>query len=713
MLVRVVYLRHIGRFTEFEQKAPQLGKLALLFARNAYGKTTLCAVLRSVSSQDPGPINERAHLGKYGAPVASIEFSPSGITAFKNGSWDRTSPPLLVFDSEFVRQNIHTAEEVTRDNKRQLLRLIVGSAGVALAEEIRRLDDQNTQLNGDIRAIEQAIKAAHPCINNVADYVGATVPADVETLAVNAEKRLLAARRTSEVRARASLEKLSIAELLEDYIELVGSTIEGADSKLESQITEHIAKHQLEPNGRRWISYGVERLSSSNDCPFCDQPLAGSPIVGAFKLLFAEAYNSLLTSLEEATGTLTGHLAEDTPTSIEAILERNAGLFAFWNQVGEMPQLYNLSTEDMTAARAALQQLLNALRLKQKAPLDTIALGSSEIKAAAQAREALTNYNSAIDAANAAIGQIKLEQKGEDDAQKLRDLQSAADKWNALTHRDKAPIKDLCEQWRNKTAEKATVSAAKSRAQDSLRDHVNSTADAYEASINDLLQAFGANFRLCQTKASYVGKEANTEYCIDVNGHLLRVGEAKKNAEPSFKTVLSSGDKSALALAFFLSQVHNRADLSSCQREKFFSLKAMTRMPFSISKKAGSKLPSYPRMERKPLLHYWGPTNLPVKDACSDSRSGWRRRRPSRNARRCEYKRAKFSGSFMTSPHSRKCLCRTFWRGMPGSKKTWSISSSTPPKSALRAYCCYWRILERKAERSQLSRKSVRRCSLR
>ena len=41
------------------------------------------------------------------------------------------------------------------------------------------------------------------------------------------------------------------------------------------------------------------------------------------------------------------------------------------------------------------------------------------------------------------------------------------------------------------------------------------------------------------------------------------------------------------------------------------------------------------------------------------------------------------------------------------------FSSSTQPKNGLRGCYCYWPILERKAERSQFSQRSVRRHSLR
>jgi hypothetical protein len=71
------------------------------------------------------------------------------------------------------------------------------------------------------------------------------------------------------------------------------------------------------------------------------------------------------------------------------------------------------------------------------------------------------------------------------------------------------------------------------------------------------------------------------------------------------------------------------------------------------------------------------------------------------------------TASLMTSRHFRKCSSYISWRGTPGSKKTWPISSSTQPKNGLRGCCCCWPILERKAERSPFSQRSVRRHSLR
>src|ERR1041385_1997037 len=57
----------------------------------------------------------------------------------------------------------------------------------------------------------------------------------------------------------------------------------------------------------------------------------------------------------------------------------------------------------------------------------------------------------------------------------------------------------------------------------------------------------------------------------------------------------------------------------------------------------------------------------------------------------------------------RKCSSRTFWRELPGSRRTWSISSSIQRKSGWRGCCCCWPISEKKAGRSRSLRRSTRK----
>lgn len=89
MLLKIDKLGHIGRFEELRHRAEPMKRLALLFARNGMGKSTLCAVLRSAVAQDAKAIDERVHLGNAGAPMASLEVDGVGTVAFNNGAWNR------------------------------------------------------------------------------------------------------------------------------------------------------------------------------------------------------------------------------------------------------------------------------------------------------------------------------------------------------------------------------------------------------------------------------------------------------------------------------------------------------------------------------------------------------------------------------------------------------------------------------------------------
>ncbi len=78
--------------------------------------------------------------------------------------------------------------------------------------------------------------------------------------------------------------------------------------------------------------------------------------------------------------------------------------------------------------------------------------------------------------------------------------------------------------------------------------------------INDLLSDFGTSFSIIDAKANFRGREPNTEFAIAIGSRKVPVGEVL-DTEPCFKTVLSTGDKTTLALAFFLTQVRSDPDL--------------------------------------------------------------------------------------------------------------------------------------------------------
>jgi wobble nucleotide-excising tRNase len=84
----------------------------------------------------------------------------------------------------------------------------------------------------------------------------------------------------------------------------------------------------------------------------------------------------------------------------------------------------------------------------------------------------------------------------------------------------------------------------------------------YEQSINEYLDQFNAGFRITNTRHLYTGGTPSSHYQIEINSTPLDLGDTRTPAgTPCFKTALSSGDRSALALAFFLAVLKQDSDI--------------------------------------------------------------------------------------------------------------------------------------------------------
>ena len=101
-----------------------------------------------------------------------------------------------------------------------------------------------------------------------------------------------------------------------------------------------------------------------------------------------------------------------------------------------------------------------------------------------------------------------------------------------------------------------TIDEDKTKAKHDLTSQAESLLASYEADINRLLGSFGASFRLKGTSPNFAGGRASSTYKLSINNVDLDVGDSSTpRGTPCFRSVLSAGDKSALALAFFLARL--------------------------------------------------------------------------------------------------------------------------------------------------------------
>jgi hypothetical protein len=77
MLTKIASIRNVGRFLSSALPGnPSLAKHTFIFGGNGFGKTTLCAVLRSLGTGDPAYISGRKTLGVVADP--EVEFLIDG-----------------------------------------------------------------------------------------------------------------------------------------------------------------------------------------------------------------------------------------------------------------------------------------------------------------------------------------------------------------------------------------------------------------------------------------------------------------------------------------------------------------------------------------------------------------------------------------------------------------------------------------------------------
>ena len=90
MIEKFISIKNIGRFRDCSPRGDvTFRKLTLLFAENGRGKTTLCAILRSLQTGHPEFISERKTLGTINPTSVQIRLGGCNLT-FENNAWSDT-----------------------------------------------------------------------------------------------------------------------------------------------------------------------------------------------------------------------------------------------------------------------------------------------------------------------------------------------------------------------------------------------------------------------------------------------------------------------------------------------------------------------------------------------------------------------------------------------------------------------------------------------
>ena len=561
MIRKILKLKNVGLLQDATQAgAVSLAQVTALFADNGRGKSTLGAVLRSCQLGDAGRLDARKTVDATSNPEVELLLPTGSCVQFTQVGWSSTLPDIVIFDAEFVEQNVYSGFEVRPDQRQALLEFALGDPAVRLKRQIDQLAEEiAAQTRKRSQAEETTAAFASPY--TVGEFIALRPVPNAQQQIDALQKRIGATRNAQALTARK--DPATLAPLQFDGPSVFGvlkTQIEDLDEAAEAAVKAHFVKHPSE-GFEDWVSRGQQYLGGV-DCPFCGQAVAGLRLVEAYRSYFSRAYADLKREVARLEAQVATGLADSIIKAAVSVAATNAARVEAWkDQLDLSPP-----TLDEAALCACLGRvrahLLGLVAAKQRAPLQAVGLQSDADSVAAGIAEInrmIASYNAAIQAAAARITEYKSALGAENTAA----LRAEIEMLEATQKRMLPKVTSAVADYQAAETERQRLHGEKTRARGQLDALMEATLRQYQASINGLLDAFAAEFAIEQLRPTYQGGgEPRSEYCLCLRNTAVRLGgRGDLAAGRSFATTLSEGDKRTLAFAFFFARLQAEANL--------------------------------------------------------------------------------------------------------------------------------------------------------
>jgi wobble nucleotide-excising tRNase len=555
LIDKIQLLRNVGQFDSVNAAQFELLKLTLIYAENGRGKTTLAAVLRSARTGEPSSILERHRLGALHPPHIVLR-DQMGIIAFQDGAWSRTLPDVVVFDDQFVSENVCSGMELETEHRQNLHELILGAQGITLNAELQGHVDAVEQHNKNLKGLQDAIPAAVRGRFTVDAFCALDARADIDEAIQEAERSLAAAKSADVVRTRPTLSAIDLPVFNAASLNgLLQCSLPELEAGAAARVQAHLK--QLGAGGESWVAEGIPRVAGDT-CPFCAQDLSKSPVIGHYQAYFSEAYAALKTAIADQGKAIIAVHGGDIPAAFERDVRVAVQTHEFWAAFTAVPAIDLDTAEVARAWKAARDGVLAAVRTKDVAPLERLTLPAdvvAAIKAFHRQRDAVTAISAALQKCNAPIELVREQAASANVATLQADLATL----RAVETRHSPAISAACSAYIEEKARKTATENNRDEARANLDRYRTVIFPAYQTATNQYLRRLGAGFRLDSVSSVNNRGGSSCTYSVVINEVPVSVTAA---TGPSFRNTLSAGDRNTLALAFFFASLDQEANLN-------------------------------------------------------------------------------------------------------------------------------------------------------
>lgn len=559
-LERIQLLRNVGRFDSVHEGAQlPLNRLALIYAENGRGKTTLATILRSAGTGNAQLITERRRLGAQHPPHLVLAPRVGPQLVFQNGGWSTTLTDIAVFDDHFVAQNVCAGVEIGSSHRQNLHELILGAQGVALNVALQAHVTRIEEHNRTLRALSDEIPVEARGALSVDMFCALPAEVNIDGLIQEAERNLTAAQSADAVQQAATFIPFSLPAFdVQAINELLARTLPDLEATAAAGVQTHLAK--LGREGATWVGDGMQRVAGGDheNCPFCAQDLTGSPLLRHYQVYFSAAYDGLkrdvAQQIEMLNNTHGGHAALAFERSVREAEQRRT----FWGAFLEAPEI-TVDTAALTIAwDQARDAVAEAFTAKQAAPLESSMLPEAALDAIATyeaTKVGITACSAALLACNGQIAFVKARAATANVAALTSDLT----RLRTTRARHSLTVAPRCAAYLAEKGAKTQTEDLRDQARAALDNYRQNIFPAYQDVINDYLGRFNAGFRLDRIESVNTRGGSACSYSVLINNAAV---PQTADAGPSFSNTLSAGDRNALALAFFFTSLERDQQLA-------------------------------------------------------------------------------------------------------------------------------------------------------
>lgn len=566
MITKIKRLKTIGKFYDFSEKANALDwhKNTFIFAPNAYGKTTLVNVLRSLCDNDPKLIRARKTLGAATEPEALIVIDSENYV-FKGTRWERQYPAIQIFDTPFIHANILT-HEIGHEHKKNIHKLIIGAAGVKLGDELSNLKAKEKAKSQEVVSLASQFNRGG-FVTLSLDALLALHP-DEET-AVG--PRIL--QREQDIKSKQSegvVQGLgfprTIAALTFDSSgvkTIVAKKLTATHEDAEKRVLEHIDwNFKDKAHAKQFICLGLDQTQAN--CPFCGQDLKNATdLLKAYREFFDDAFRSYQQSVAQQLAALSGWNIDNDLTTLISAHNSNLTTLSQWE-----PYLGKIALPDVVATvdscRSRLVELKgkvqSELEKKQKDPNTVADLSQFDALTTELAglKTAVEGYNASVSSFTEKAKQYIANLPKSD----IASLQAAMAKEKEIKKRFEPEWKRLAIDYPAAKKEADDLVNQKNAKQKELETYSKTIFDTYQKRINELLATLGTDFTITGLtgKTDARANESYTDFGFLILEQTVPLA-TRQDDVPCFKNTLSEGDKSTLSFAFFIAALEKTPEL--------------------------------------------------------------------------------------------------------------------------------------------------------